>query len=224
MIPRLLYHTPLSPTCRKIRILLHEKELDVQLEAHEPWQRELEFFAINPSGEVPVLIEDEKLIICGTYAICEYIEETYPDVQFIGNSAKERAEVRRIIEWFNVKFEEEVTHNIVWEKVFKRLYGYGEPDSDAIRAGKKNIRYHIDYIAHLLMNRAWLAGEYMTLADLSAAAHLSCLDYLGDVPWDHHHAVKEWYALLKSRPSFRPILEDRVMGFRPPAHYTDPDF
>jgi len=219
-----LYHTPLSPPCRKIRLMLKEKSLGHQLVAEDTWARRIEFFAMNPAGDVPVLVNDKQQPICGAYAIAEYLDETFPDVQFFGNTPSERAEVRRLVEWFDSKFEREVSQLILFEKVFKRLMGYGEPSSEAIRAGKKNIAYHMDYIAHLLLTRNWLGGEYLTLADISAAAHLSCLDYLGDVAWETHPSVKEWYALIKCRPAFRELLEDRVKGFVPPAHYTDPDF
>jgi len=219
-----LYHTPLSPACRKVRIMLREKEIDFQLLEEDVWERRAAFFKMNPSGEVPVLVDDKGLLLCGPYSICEYLEESFPEVQFFGSTPAERAEVRRIIEWFDNKFDREVMQNILFEKVFKRLMGYGEPSSESLRAGKKNLHYHLDYIGFLLQDRNWLAGEYLTLADITAAAHLSCLDYLGDVDWSLQETAKEWYALIKSRPAFRDILEDRITGFRPPAHYMDPDF
>ncbi len=219
-----LYHTPLSPACRKVRVMLREKEIDFNLVEEPFWQRNIEFFKLNPAGDVPVLIAEKGLVLCGGYAISEYLEEAYPEVQFFGNSLEEKAEVRRLVEWFDAKFEHEVTHNILFEKVFKRLMGYGEPSSEALRAGKKNLAYHLDYIAFLLQQRNWLAGDYLTLADITAAAHLSSLDYLGDVAWEHQSATREWYALIKSRPAFRAILDDRVTGFRPPPHYVNPDF
>ncbi len=219
-----LYHSPLSPACRKIRLMLREKNLPHQLKNEDFWTRRFEFFALNPAGEVPVLLTDKNQVVCSSYAIAEFLDETYPEVQFFGNSPTERAEVRRLVDWFDGKFDREVSQLVLFEKLFKRLMGYGEPSSEAIRAGKKNILYHLDYIAHLLLGRNWLAGEDLTLADISASAHLSSLDYLGDVPWESYPSVKEWYALIKCRPAFRELLEDRVQGFRPPDHYTDPDF
>lgn len=219
-----LYHTPLSPTCRKIRLMLREKNIEHKLLIEEPWQRRVEFFALNPAGEVPVLVNERNHAITGSYAIAEYLDEAYPEVQFFGNTPMERAEVRRIVEWFDQKFEREVSQYILFEKVFKRLNGYGEPSSEAIRTGKKNLAYHMDYIAYLLRGRNWIGGEYLTLADITAAAHISCLDYLGDIAWEQHDSVKEWYALIKCRPAFRELLEDRIKGFNPPEHYTDPDF
>ncbi len=219
-----LYHSPLMPTCRKIRLMLREKGVAHELKTELFWMRRLEFFALNPAGEVPVLITDRGQAICGAYAIAEYLDDQFPEVQFFGNTPMERAEVRRLVEWFDVKFDREVTQLVLFEKLYKRLMGYGEPSSEAIRAGKRNIGYHMDYIAHLLSTRNWLAGEYLTLADITASAHLSSLDYLGDVDWDAHPAVKEWYALIKCRPAFRDLLEDSVQGFKAPSYYADPDF
>ena len=219
-----LYHSPLIPACRKVRLMLREKNIEHTLKEEDFWTRRLELYALNPSGEVPVLTSDKGQVISGPYAICEYLDEQYPTIQFFGNTPIERAEVRRIAEWFDVKFDREVSQLVLFEKVFKRLLGYGEPSSEAIRAGKRNILYHFDYIEHLLSNRNWLAGEYLTLADIAAASHLSCLDYLGDVDWEQHEGVKNWYALIKSRPAFRELLDDRIQGFKPSAHYTNLDF
>ncbi len=223
---RTLYHIILSPYCRKIRLLLREKDLEFDLTHENVWDRRMEFFALNPAGEVPVLLEPDGQVISGNHAIMEYIEEAYrdPAKPMLGNSISERAEVRRLVDWFDHKFDQEVTQNILFEKVFKRLMRYGEPQSDAIRAGKRNILYHLDYIAYLTQEHRYLTGDAMTVADMAAAGHLSALDYLGDVPWEHNAKAKDWYALMKSRPSMRQILTDRITTMRPPEHYENPDF
>ena len=187
----------------------------------------MEFFALNPAGEVPVLLEPDGTSISGNHAITEYIEEVYADPngkRHLGDSIGHRVEVRRLADWFDHKFDREVTQNILFEKVFKRLMRGGGPHSDAIRAGKSNILYHLDYIAYLTQEHCYLAGDMLTVADMAAAAHFSALDYLGDVPWEHNPKAKDWYALMKSRPSLRLILTDRISTFRPPAHYENPDF
>lgn len=224
MQSRILYHSPLLPACRTIRVMLKEKELEYELREENFWERRHDFFKMNPSGEVPVLVDEDGKSYAGLYSVSEYLDEKYPTVQFFGNSPAERAEVRRVIEWFSQKFQREVTDYVLTEKVFKRLMGYGEPDSTIIRAGKGNLAHHMEYISFLLADRNWLAGEYMTLADIAAAAHLSSLDYLGDVPWEKHAKTRDWYALIKSRPTFRALLSDRVQGYRPPEHYENPDF
>ncbi len=224
---RLLYHTPLSPFCRLARAALHEKELEFTLTEENIWEQRMEFFALNPAGEVPVLLEENGTVVSGIYALSEYLEEAYESRPLLGKDAMERAEVRRLIDWFNNKFDQEVTQLVLFEKIFKQLSPEGRArgtNSEAIRMGKRNILYHLDYIGYLTESRCWLAGEELTMADLAAAAHLSSLDYLGDVPWNHNAAAKEWYALVKSRPSFRAILADRVRGRVPPPYYDNPDF
>ena len=83
---------------------------------------------------------------------------------------------------------------------------------------------HLAWLDHVLANRPFIAGDHFSVADITAAAQLSSLDYLGDVPWDAHEPAKEWYARIKSRPSFRPILADHLPGLPPPRHYPDLDF
>jgi len=207
-----LHHLWLSPSCRKVRIALGEKGLDADLCVENVWERRTEFLALNPAGEVPVLVTDDGTAVIGGDVICEYLDEVHPDPPLIGATPKERAEARRLSQWFDGKFNREVTENLVGEKVTKRFLGIGQPNSQAIRAGLSNIRYHLDYIAYLTDRRDWLAGDRLTIADISAAAHLSCVDYLGDVPWNDFMQAKEWYACIKSHPSFRPLLSDQIPG------------
>jgi glutathione S-transferase len=221
---RLLYHLPLSPASRKIRIVLQEKALDFTLKVEKTWERRPEFLALNPAGEVPVLIEPDGTVLAESAAISEYVDEVYRERLLIGINPVDRAEVRRLVAWFDIKLNHEVTENLLGEKLMKRLLGVGQPNSAAIRAGKANIGYHLDYIGYLIERRRWLAGDHFSLADIAAAAHLSAIDYLGDVPWEQHEPAKEWYARVKSRPSFRPILADHIPGVAPPPHYADLDF
>ncbi|GFZ88896.1 glutathione S-transferase family protein [Elstera cyanobacteriorum] len=221
----LLFHQFVSPGSRKIRLMLKEKNLEFDLQIEKTWERRPEFLALNPAGEVPVLLfEPGGHPISDATAIAEFIEESFPDRPLLGQTALERAEIRRLIGWFDVKFNREVTQNLVDEKITKRLTGIGTPNSQAIKAGYANIHYHLDYIAYLSDRRSYLAGADFSLADVTAAAHLSCVDYLGDVPWDQHPGAKEWYARVKSRPSFRPLLADHIPGMPPPRHYADLDF
>jgi len=221
---RTLYHLWLSPTCRAVRISLAEKSLEFELVLEKTWERRTEFMALDPSGEVPILVEEDGAVIAGAGAILEYLEEVYPTPPLIGATPIERAEVRRLISWFGDKFGREVSDFIHTEKFVKRFLTKAEPDSRAVRAGLANIRTHLDYITYLTDRRNWLAGDKFSLADIMAGAHLSAIDYMGDVPWSRHEAAKEWYARIKSRPSFRSLLEDHIPGFPPPKHYANLDF
>ncbi|MEM1345257.1 MAG: glutathione S-transferase family protein [Pseudomonadota bacterium] len=220
-----LYHLPLSAFCRKIRLVLAEKRIEAELIEERPWERRMDFLRLNPAGQVPVLITDTGRTLAGSNPIWEYLEETHPEPPLLPKDALARAEVRRLVDWFDDKFDTEVTQNLVFERVTKRLAKLGYPDGPALKAGSRNIRVHLDYLTYLLESHNWLAGPRMSMADLTAAAHFSCLDYLGDVPWEEYPAVKDWYAVMKSRPCFRGPLADHLPGFpRPPAHYADPDF
>jgi glutathione S-transferase len=222
---RCLYHLWLSPFCRKVRLVLGEKGMEFDMKVEKTWERRPEFLAMNPAAQVPVLVDDGTVVV-DSNAICEYLEEVYPDrgKTLLGADAVARAEVRRLTAWFDIKFYREVTNCLVGEKIQKRFLGLGHPDSNAIRAGHANIHTHLDYIAWLTERRSWLAGDDFSLADVAAAAHLSCLDYIGDVPWDDHPEAHDWYARIKSRKTFRPILADHIPGVPPPKHYADPDF
>jgi glutathione S-transferase len=221
---RVLYHLWLSPQCRKVRLALAEKGLPFDMQVEKVWERRHEFLALNPAGDVPVLIEEDGAAISDSVAIIEYLEEVHTDRPLIPGSSTERAEIRRLAQWFDVKFGQEVSDNLVGEKVLKKFLGLGQPDSTAIRAGHANIRIHLEYVSWLADRRRFLAGDTFSLADLAAAAHLSAVDYIGDVPWDDYPRAKEWYVRIKSRPSFRPVLADHIPGLRPPVHYADLDF
>ena len=221
---RILYHFWLSPFSRKVRIALYEKGMDVELVVEKYWNRRPEFLALNAAGQVPVLSEPDGTILADSQAIVEYLEDCQPEPNLLGKEPLDRAECRRLIAWFDGKFYDEVTDFLLREKLLKRFMGMGEPRSDLIRAGRQNIGYHLDYISYLVERRNYIGGETFSLADITAAAHLSCLDYLGDVPWEDYPDAKDWYMRMKSRPSFRPILADHLPGEPPPKHYANLDF
>jgi glutathione S-transferase len=204
--------------------MLAEKRLPFELRLEKTWERRLDYLDLNPAGTVPTLLEENGLAVPGSEVIGEYLEEAYPDTPLLGETLAERVEVRRLVQWFDEKFAGEVTVNLNGEKYLKRLAGRGQPDAAALRAGYANLREHMFYLGWLAETRKYLAGGSISMADFAAAAHLSVLDFLGDVDWTVSPAAHEWYARIKSRPSFRPLLADRVPGMTPPAHYANLDF
>ncbi len=219
----LLIHHTTSPSARKIRLQMSEKKMLFVLKSEEPWHLSPDIYKLNPSGTLPIYLNDGKVII-GHYAISEYLEETDKSVPLIFGSPEQRAEIRRMIDWFDNKFYQEVYRNIVWEKIYKRFAYAQSPDSMVLRAGLNNLGYHFEYIEWLLEKHAYLCGEDISLADLTAAAHISIVDYLGDVPWDGFPLSKLWYSKIKSRPSFKDLLKDTVPGIIPARNYTNLDF
>ena len=228
-----LTHFRLCPFSRSIRLALAELDLPAELAEERPWEYQPAFLALNPAGELPVLELDNGPTLCGAYAISEYLaEHCDPDaaepqpVQLFPGAGEERAEVRRLVDWFHRKLDREVTRELIYEKVLSAMQPAAShaPDPDILRAIRANLRYHMSYIGHLADERRWLAGEELSFADLAAAAHLSSIDYLGEVPWNEFPAAKTWYARIKSRPAFRSLLADRMPGTPPPEHYPDLDF
>ncbi|HWC91488.1 MAG TPA: glutathione S-transferase family protein [Pseudolabrys sp.] len=225
-----LFQHMLCPHSRYVRLILGEYGIEARHIEERFWERREEFLLLNPAGDIPVLVADGEPAIPGGAIIAEYIEETRepgPDGLMPARPG-ERVEVRRLASWFNDKFHAEVSGLLVTERVFKRHMtreqGGGPPDTDALRAARHNIRYHLAYLGWLVRTRDWLTGERLSLADLAAAAHLSVADYLGEVPWNEDEAAKNWYARVKSRPAFRPILADVLAGVPPAASYADLDF
>jgi glutathione S-transferase len=223
----------LCPRSRSIRLALAEAGLEAALADERPWEWRPAFLALNPAGELPVLELEGGPVLCGTYAISEYLADLLRDRAEGGHPAplfhgpiEAQAEQRRLVDWFHGKLDREVTRELLVERVYGHLMGGAAqaPDAGALRAIRANIRYHLAYVNHLAHERRWLAGDEMSFADLAAAGHLSAIDYLGEIPWDTHPAAKAWYMRIKSRPSFRTLLADRVPGIAPAPVYADLDF
>jgi glutathione S-transferase len=226
-VERTLYHFPLDPASRQARLALGEKRLPFEPVSVRYWEEPPEFARLNASGLTPVLVEMEagrRTVICEARALLEYLEEQHPAPALMGRDAVERAETRRLMQWFDRKFDNEVNGYLLAEKLEKRLTKMGAPDLSNMRIGREALRAHLAYLETLLQARDWLAGPRLTLADFAAAAHISVLDYFGDVPWRDVSAVKTWYMKIKSRPAFRPLLADRWPGLAPAGHYDDLDF
>ncbi|MFI4984066.1 MAG: glutathione S-transferase family protein [Rickettsiales bacterium] len=219
-----VYHYPLCPFSRKLRIILKEKGIEFELFFEQFWQRRKEFMKMNPAGETPIIVMEGKKVFAGNSSIFEYLEETVANHILVFGTAEEKAEIRRVNEWFDVKFYSEVTRYIMNEKVIKTILREGAPNSEAIRSARQNIYSHLDYIGFLVRNQRYLCGDAPTIADFAAAAQFSVLDFLGDVPWSHNLKAKNWYSLIKSRPSFKPLLLDKVPLITPPSYYGNVDF
>lgn len=227
-----LYHHPFSSQSRFIRLAVAEYGIQVECIVERPWERREDFLMLNPAGTLPVAVENEGPALVGAMPIMEYLDETrgfvVGDMRLMPNHPEARAEVRRLVEWFMGKFDAEAVGYLVHEKLYKleipRDQGGGQPDSTVLRVARANLRHHLKYIGYLAATRDWLAGARMSFADLAAAAALSCADYLGEVPWDEDEHARNWYSRLKSRPSFRPLLLEKVLAMPPAPVYADLDF
>lgn len=220
-----LHQFALCPFSRKVRLLLGEKGVGYELIREYPWERRDEFLDMNPAGQVPVMTDAQRgLLLMDSMAICEFVEETVEKAAMLNGTAANRAEIRRLVAWFDTQFFAEVSAPLLHERMEKRVVTRQPPDSRALRDAMKAAVRHLDYTDFLLDRHNWMAGATMSLADLAAAAQISVADYLGGIDWKHHEQTAKWYRGFKSRPAFRPLLSERMEGIQPPRHYDDLDF
>lgn len=217
-----IYSFPLCPFSRKVRLALSEKGVGYELRREHPWDASEAFQALSWTGRTPLMrLEEKNLTLSDSQAICEYFEETVDKSPLILGTAAGRAEIRRLVALFDETFYADVTHPLLHEKMKKRIVLRQPPDSRALRAAMRVAHEHLDYIDWLTDTRRWLAGAQMSLADFAAAAQISVADYLGGIDWTGHEGAHGWYRVMKSRPSFRPLLNEKMEGIPPPSHYAD---
>ena len=219
-----LYYLPLHTLCRAANLVLGEKAINFSTINEPIWNRRIEFLRINPEASLPVIIDSKGITIVGVLNLIEYLDENKVGINLMGIDSISRLEVRRIFRWVEFKMHREVVDNIIEERVFKKITGKGEPSSEALKAGRINLDNHLKYFEWLLKKRTYLAGEFFSAADIIYSATLSSLDYLGEVDWIKFQYSKKWYAQIKSRPSFRVLLNEKIYDIAPPKYYNDLDF
>jgi glutathione S-transferase len=225
-----LHHYRLCPQSRGVRLLLAELKAETTLVDERPWEWSAERAALNPSGELPILVDQSKsVVIAGSYAIIEFLSDTNPVGSVLARDTLDRAEMRRIIDWYHGLCQRTVTGPLLEAKVYDRFRsqekGAAPPDAGTLRTIRSNLRYQLRYLDHLTEQRNWLGGDALSAADFVAAGHVSVLDYLDEISWAEISSAKTWYARMKSRPAMRALLAERVPGAAaPPAYYADPDF
>jgi glutathione S-transferase len=227
MSPCVLYHFAFDPGSRAVRLALAEAKVPFTETHVRPWEDGCPVASLNPSGMPPVLQIAEagrSLTLCEPAAILGWLEDRSREPVLMPTDPVDRAETRRLVAWFDRRFTDEVNAVLLHERMEKPLLRLGSPEARALRAGRESLRSHLAMMEGLLTTRDALAGRRIGQADIVAAAHLSVLDYFGEVSWATWPGLKTWYMKLKSRPSFRPLLADRFPGVQASAWYADLDF
>lgn len=217
------FHYPLCPISRQVRVYLKELNLEVNAVKETYWDRRPEFIQINPASTVPVIVF-EGMPVISYYAIVEFLHEKFDNFYLVPKLVNERSLMRQEIYWFNEKFYREVSRIILEEKMIRLLKRAGDPRSEYIRAAKANLPHHFRYLTSLLEKNSYMISEQVTCADIAAASHISTIDYFGEINWDMWPVIKQWYAIIKSRPSFKSLLQDQIPGFTPCKEYANLDF
>lgn len=125
------------------------------------------FLKINPRGQVPAIVDD-GFALYESNAICEYLEERYPDKPLLPRDAKTRATIRRLI------YEaDNQLYGIGGELIGKVLYVEGERDLKAIAAVREKLR------PELAQWESYLSGDFfcgaLSLADFGIYPYVRML-------------------------------------------------
>lgn len=213
---RRLVHLLLSPASRLARLCIGEKRLACDVPVAE-----------DPALHLPVFVELDGTRCEGLWAIIDHLEGTYPERPLTPDDPAARAESLRWLDWAMGPFHEQVTQKIVYEKAPPRFTGSSvrrAPDMNVIRQGREALKTALALVGKTAEQRGNLAERDCTLGDFAVAAHVSALDYFGEIPWQDFPQAAEWYVRMKSRPSFRSLLGDRVPGQPPVSTYAELDF
>ena len=214
-----LYHYQLCPSSRFIRLLLNEYKIEHITQLENYWKPQDEFLLINPAGHLPVLIDNNNFPIIGFNACVEYIKDMDLKPNIFPDDYRKKAEIYRLYHWFDTLFKKEVLDPIIYEKVFSRVIENLTPNSLNLRNGMQNLGFQLKYLEYLLRDKDFLVADTITPCDFFAAANFSVLDYLGLLNLDDYPKLKVWYFKLKSRPSFKNILKDYIVGLTPHENY-----
>ncbi|WPX97960.1 glutathione S-transferase family protein [Candidatus Fokinia crypta] len=224
-----LHYSSICPLSRMVRIALLEQKYQLHLVEENYVHDNHEILAINPLGTLPFMVFQDNTVIKNLWGIIDYIinkndifgHTVMPS--FLKNF--ERAEILFNVEWFCTKFFNDVTLPIIQQKIVNFTTKRIPPNSTSIRNALRNMHIHMEYLKLSLAESNYIESSTPTIADYSAAAQISILDYTGDIMWNTiNKRIKGWYSLIKSRPSFRTVLKDRILSLSPPPHYEDPDF
>lgn len=213
---RRLIHLVFQPASRLVRLVAGEKRLVIDPQPAEDFH-----------AHMPVFIDLDGTTCHGLWAILDHLEGTYPEAPLVPEDASARGEALRWLDWTITVLGDQVTKKIVYEKANPRYTGAptrSTPDMNVIRSGRDTLREMIPLLGKAVDEHGNLVSRACTIADFALASHLSALDYFGEVPWDANTSLREWYMRMKSRPSFRSLLADRVPGQPPIKYYVDLDF
>ena len=219
-----LYHHPSCPFCRCARIVLAEKEIDFNMEVLEPWKDQEDILHLNPAGNLPILMTPSEDVICGYRPICNYINEITMN-PLLPNEAMVRAEIRWVCDFFNENFYHAVTKPLLTARIYTRLCGI-TADANCLRTGHRNREIYLNMFEQMLHKDDYVGCHEFSFGDVAAGAHVSLLDYCGEMVWDteKYPRIYEWYSAVKSRPSFQKLLTDRIGTIIPSRTYANLDF
>lgn len=203
------YDCKTAPSPRRVRIFIAEKGIDidtVQIDLAHGEQFGESFRKVNPDCVVPALELDDGSCISEVLAICQYLEERYPDPSLMGRSPEERA---RVSMW-NAKVEQQGLAPLA-DAFRNSAKGLAEhavtgPESYAqipelAERGRKRTEQFFRRLDSQLADSRHIAGDGYSIADISAMVFVDFARWVKISPPDGAANVARWYAQVSARPS-----------------------
>ncbi len=192
----------------KVRIALLEKGVAFDEDPKcSPSQQEA-FTARSPMGKVPFLELDGGVTLSESQAICEYLEEAYPQKPLLPRDPLARAKVRELLIVLEMHVE------LVVRRLYRQAFFGGTMSDEVKQAVEKDLAKGLRSLRQLAKFSPYIAGKDLTLADCAAFVHLPLVslttkiiygrDFLEDMA-----QVKPYLKMLGERPAFRQVNEDR---------------
>ncbi len=225
----ILYHNPICPLSRQVRFYLEELNINHELKKVNYTSRTLNpGFVIKKENffdNFPILnVKEDNLSLIGEYSIIEFLSENYKNFIFMPQDKVIKADIRNYLNTLNKKFFYNTSYIYIEEKFIRFANRVGVPRTDFLRRAKQNIIKYFYFISDILSENSFLIHDKISSVDIALASHISVLDYFSAINWDMWYHIGNWYSIIKSRSSFRKLLQDRIPGFLPPEHYSKLDF
>lgn len=197
-----LYSNPISTFCRRVRVALLEKGLEVETIDVERAERQREpYLAINPYGRIPALVDGELALYEST-AILEYLEALHPAPALVPADPAGRALAVMHAKLCDLEFTPDALRILRP----KRLHPESEWDRAEMDVAARAVERHYGQLARALGEREFLVGEQFTWADL---AYLPFLHFRALLDVEPPANVAAWAERLAARPSARATVPAR---------------
>jgi glutathione S-transferase len=198
-----LYDGGRAPNPRRVRIFLSEKGVSVpteQVDLGALAQRTPAYTAINPMQRVPALVLDDGTVIAESVAICRYFEALHPDPPLFGRGAREGA----MVEMWNrrVEFHLFLAVAVVFQHLHPAMKVMVDPQVPAWgEVNKPRIFSFLSFLDGELKDRAFVAGDHFTIADITAMVAVDFMRPSKLAAPDELTNVRRWYDAVSARPS-----------------------
>jgi glutathione S-transferase len=199
-----LYSAPYAPNPRRVTMFIAEKGITdieiVTLDLQAGEHRTPAFKALSPLSQIPTLELDDGRSLTESRAICTYLDAIYPDPPLMGRDAFERAEVemwdRRVELMLSMPIMMWMRHGM---PVMARLEK--NQNAGVAEANQATAMRMVKWFDTQLADRAFIAGDRLTIADLTALAGLDFAKMAKWRPGEDTPHLKRWRDMMAERPA-----------------------